>query len=83
MKLLSIPGLATLALCTGLLAGCGGGGSASLETPSTGSVPAILSSSVGALIAFAKSLVSDDTAEPLSLGTVEPAVDDTAEPAGL
>jgi hypothetical protein len=47
------------------------------------SVPSAIGDSVDALIAFVKSLMSDDTAEPLLLGTVQPATSDTAEPTGL
>lgn len=86
MKHMSIPGLAVLALCTGLLAGCGGGhdpAPVGVETPDTSAVPEVVASSVEALVGFVKGLVSDDTAEPLSLGTVTLATDDTSEPAGL
>jgi hypothetical protein len=78
--------LAALALTTGLLVGCGGGGgggAAPTVPPVADSVPAAIASSVDALIAFAKGLMNDDTAEPLLLGTVVPATDDTAEPSSL
>lgn len=86
MKTLKLPGLAALALAAGLLAGCGGGGggdAAPTDPPVAASVPAAIASSVDALITFAKGLTNDATAEPLLLGTVVPAADDTAEPAGL
>lgn len=84
MKHMSIPGLAALALCAGLLVGCGGGhDTAAVEPPDTSSVPEAVASSVDALISFVQGLVSDDTSEPLSLGTVVPATDDTSEPAPL
>ena len=76
--------LAALALTTGLLVGCGGGGGAApTVSPVADSVPAAIANSVDALIAFAKGLMNDDTAEPLLLGTVVPATDDTAEPSEL
>ena len=87
MKKHSLSALAALALATGLLGGCGGGGdyvaAPNPTPPLVDSVPAAIASSVDALIAFAKGLVSDDTAEPLLLGTVQPATSDTAEPTGL
>jgi hypothetical protein len=85
MKNHTLPALASVALATSLLVGCGGGGGggAPAVAPVADSVPAAIANSVDALIDFARSLVSDDTAEPLLLGTVQPATDDTAEPAGL
>lgn len=84
MKHLNLPGLAALALSAGLLSACGGGGSSSSSSGSASdSVPTTIASSVDALIAFATGLMTDDTAEPLLLGTVTPATDDTAEPSGL
>ncbi|MFT5933828.1 MAG: hypothetical protein ACI9M6_000875 [Hydrogenophaga sp.] len=88
MKKHTLPALAALAMATSLLVGCGGGGDDSVAAPEPSppvaeSVPAAIGSSVDALIAFAKGLVSDNTAEPLRLGTVQPATDDTAEPTGL
>jgi hypothetical protein len=87
MKHLTLPGLAALVLSAGLLSACGGGGGGYAPTqdapPVADSVPGAIANSVDALIAFAKGLVTDDTAEPLLLGTVVPATDDSAEPAGL
>lgn len=89
MRKHTLPALAALALATGLLGGCGGGGDDSVAAapepspPVAESVPVAIGNSVDALIAFAKGLVSDNTAEPLRLGTVQPATDDTAEPTGL
>lgn len=79
------PRLAAVALATALLGACGGGGGDATPTVPTvaDSVPSSIASSVDALIAFAKGLMADDTAEPLLLGTVVPATDDTAEPSGL
>lgn len=80
----TLSGLAALALATGLLAGCGGGGGAAPTVPPVAqSVPAAIANSADALLAFAKGLMEDDTAQPLLLGTVVPATDDTTEPAGL
>ncbi|WP_119354433.1 hypothetical protein [Azohydromonas sediminis] len=83
MKHLSVPGLVVLVLCTSLLTGCGGDDHVTAPALPSDSVPEAVASSVDALIAFAKGLASDDSAEPLSLGTVVPAVDDTIEPASL
>lgn len=84
MKKHTLSALAALALATSLLGGCGGGSTAPEVTPPVAdSVPAAIANSVDALVAFAKGLVSDDTAEPLLLSTVQPATDDMAEPAGL
>lgn len=81
----TFPRLAAVALATALLGACGGGGGDATPAvpPVADSVPAGIASSVDALIAFAKSLMADDTAEPLLLGTVVPANDDTAEPSEL
>ena len=81
--------LAALLVITGLLGGCGGGGGGDSVAapepapPMTQSVPGAIANSVDALIAFAKGLMNDNTAEPLRLGTVQPATDNTAEPTGL
>jgi hypothetical protein len=86
MKKHTLSALAGLALAAGLLSGCGGGGGggdAPGAPPVADSVPAAIANSVDTLIAFAQGLMNDDTAEPLLLGTVQPATDDTAEPAGL
>lgn len=84
MKKHTLSALAALALATGLLSGCGGGGGDAPGVPPVAdSVPAAIANSVDALIAFAQSLMNDDTAEPLLLGNVQPATDDTVEPAGL
>ena len=88
MKKNTLSVLAALALATSLLGGCGGGGGDSVAEPEPSppvadSVPAAIANSVDALIAFAKGLLSDDSAEPLLLGTVQPATDDAAEPTGL
>jgi hypothetical protein len=87
MKHMTLPGLAALVLSAGLLSACGGGGGYDAATPEVppvaDSVPGAIANSVDALIAFAKGLATDDTAEPLLLGTVVPATDDTGEPAAL
>jgi hypothetical protein len=75
---------AAVLLSAGLLAGCGGGGDGGPVTaaPLT-AVPAAIGNSVDALLAFALGLITTDTGEPLSLGTVQPAISDTAEPRDL
>ncbi len=86
MKKHTFSTLAALALTTGLLSGCGSGNddvAAPNPPPVADSVPSAIGDSVDALIAFAKGLMNDDTAEPLLLGTVQPATSDTAEPTGL
>jgi hypothetical protein len=85
MKKHTFPVLAAVALATGLLGGCGSGNDTTVPdpTPVAASVPSAIGDSVDALIAFAKGLMSDDTAEPLLVGTVQPATSDTAEPTGL
>ena len=87
MKKHTFSALAALALATGLLSGCGSGNDdvAVIDPPPpvANSVPSAIGDSVDALIAFVKGLMSDDTAEPLLLGTVQPATSDTAEPTGL
>lgn len=86
MKKHTLSALAALALATGLLGGCGSGNDTVAPDPTppvADSVPAAIGNSIDALIAFARGLVSDNTAEPLLLGTVQPATSDTAEPASL
>jgi hypothetical protein len=85
MKKHTLSAITALALATGLLSGCGSGNDTTVPDPApvADSVPSAIGDSVDALIAFAKGLVSDDTAEPLLLGTVQPATSDTTEPAGL
>jgi hypothetical protein len=87
MKKHPISALTALALAAGLLSGCGTGNddiAAPERTPPVAaSVPGAIADSVEALIAFAKGLMNDDTAEPLLLGTVQPATSDTAEPTDL
>lgn len=85
MKKHTFSTLAAVALATGLLGGCGSGNDTIVPdpTPVADSVPSAIGDSVAALIAFAKDLMSDNTAEPLLLGTVQPATSDTAEPTGL
>lgn len=86
MKHSTFPQLAALALSAGLLSACGGGGGGGGEEPPvavTDTVPAAIATSVDALLNFASGVASNDTAEPLLLGSVVPATDDTAEPAGL
>lgn len=87
MKKHTLSALAALALATGLLSGCGSGNddvaAPDPTPPVANSVPSAIASSVDALLAFVKGLMGDDTAEPLLLGTVQPATSDTAEPAGL
>jgi hypothetical protein len=86
MKKHTLPMLAALALVTGLLSGCGGSNDVAVidpTPPAPASVPSTIGDSVDALIAFVKGLVNDDSAEPLLLGTVQPAISDTAEPTGL
>jgi hypothetical protein len=86
MKKHTLSAMAALALATGLLSGCGSGNDDVVTpdpTPVADSVPSAIGDSVDALIAFAKGLMSDNTAEPLLLGTVQPATSDTAEPTGL
>ena len=82
----TFPRLAAVARAATLHAACGGGGGGDATPavpPVADSVPPSIASSVDALIAFARSLMADDTAEPLQLGTVVPATDDTAEPSEL
>ena len=84
MKKNTLSALASLALVTSLLGGCGDSVAEPEPSPPVAdSVPAAIANSVDALIAFAKGLLSDDSAEPLLLGTVQPATDDAAEPTGL
>lgn len=86
MKKHTLSALAVLALATGLLSGCGSGNddvAAPNPTPVADSVPSAIGNSVDALIAFARGLMNSDTAEPLLLGTVQPATSDTTEPTGL
>lgn len=86
MKKHTLSAFAALALATGLLSGCGSGNddvAAPDPAPVAASVPSAIGDSVDALIAFAKGLMNDNTAEPLLLGTVQPATSDTAEPTGL
>jgi hypothetical protein len=86
MKKHTLSAMAALALATGLLSGCGSGNDDAAmpdPTPVADSVPSAIGDSVDALIAFAKGLMSDNTAEPLLLGTVQPATSNTAEPTGL
>ena len=86
MKKHTLSAMAALALATGLLSCCGSGNDTTEINPTppvADSVPSAIGDSVDALIAFARGLVNDDTAEPLLLGTVQPATSDTAEPASL
>lgn len=86
MKKHTLAAMAALALTTGLLGGCGSGNDTAVidpPPPVPDSVPSAIGDSVDALIAFARGLVSNDTAEPLLLGTVQPATSDTAEPTAL
>lgn len=86
MKKHTFSTLSALALVAGLLGGCGGNNDVAVidpEPPVPDSVPSAIGDSVDTLIAFVKGLGNDDTAEPLLLGTVQPATSNTAEPTGL
>lgn len=75
----SVASLATALLITA----CGGGSSTPVAPIPDASVPATVGDSVSALTDFARQQRLTDTDEPLQLGTVIPAIDDTAEPARL
>lgn len=71
--------LAAAVAATLLMAGCGGNGDDPAEDP--GAVPAGATASTTAWVAFAKALVSSDTAEALTLGGVaELPTSETEEP---
>ena len=85
--------IVAVAFAAATLTACGGSDDPGAATPApqaqtpvapdeTGRVPASATGSVGALIAFMKSLVADDSSEPLGIGVVPP-VDDTGEPMPL
>ena len=90
-----VSGAAAVLLSGLLLSACGGSsgngdgpgaGSNSPEAPGgpvaddgRGSVPAEASSSVAAMMAWAKSLVASDTAEPLKTNTFKAPLDETTE----
>ena len=69
-----------LALCTSAVAACGGGGGGGPSSAATSGVPAAVSSSVAALVAWASQLPQSDSAEPLSTTSFTPPVSDTAQP---
>lgn len=72
--------LATAALMTA----CGGGDNNTPAAPAAeASVPATVGDSVSALTDFAAQQPPSETDEPLLLGNVVPATDDTAEPTPL
>ncbi|MCZ2498861.1 hypothetical protein GN316_19020 [Xylophilus sp. Kf1] len=74
-----------------LLAGCGGGGGNTMTTQSVPGtvdaplvpVPASASSSVASMIAYLKSLVSDETSPPLDVTNFAPPKPDDQEPTAL
>jgi hypothetical protein len=74
--------VALLATAT-LITACGGGSSTPVVPAPEASVPAEVGDSVSALTDFARQQPPTDTDEPLQLGTVVPATDDTAEPTVL
>ncbi len=85
------PSIGATVLAALILGACGGGGGADPAGGSPdgggappvaddgGTVPSIASSSVGAMMAWAKSLVNSESSEPLSTKGFAAPVDDTTE----
>lgn len=75
--------LVALLAATALITACGGGSSTPVAPAPDTKVPASVGDSVSALNDFAAQQQPSDTDEPLQLGNVVPATDDTAEPTPL
>lgn len=75
--------LAALLASAALITACGGGESTVPLPAPEASVPAAVGDSVSALTDFVAQQTTSDTDEPLRLGAVVPATDDTAEPTPL